>query len=168
MRGAGKSTVGRELARLLRLPFVDSDAEIEMRAGRTIAEIFATGGEAEFRRLERETIQRLADGTPKIISVGGGAVLEETNVEFLRRGARVVWLRASVEVLWGRIDQDPTSPSRRPALTSMGGLGELRTLLAIREPIYRAAADMIVDTDGREPEAIACTVESWLNSSRRE
>ncbi len=162
MRGAGKTTVGRELANLLKLPFVDTDSEIERHTGRTIADIFAIDGEAAFRRLEVDAVRDAVAQTPCVISVGGGAVLDVGNVDRLKRTAVVVWLFAPVEVLCNRVSRDAASPRTRPSLTEHGGLDELRTLLARREPLYRAAADVMFDTGTSTPGVIARALQMQL------
>jgi len=158
MRGCGKSAVGRELAGLLSWPHVDTDEVITQKAGTSIAEIFASQGEAEFRKRESAAIQAAFANQPVVISVGGGAVLDPANVAAIRAAATVVWLTASAEVLWGRIQNDPRTVQSRPPLTGQAGLGEIRELLAARIPLYESACDVVVDTEGLEPASVAETV----------
>ncbi|MDG6257257.1 MAG: shikimate dehydrogenase [Methanomicrobiaceae archaeon] len=142
-RGSGKTAVGRRLAGALRLPWIDTDAAIEVRAGTGIPAIFAARGEAGFRALEREVIAALpADGC--VVSAGGGAVLDPENVAQLRAGSAVFFLRAPPAVLEARI-----RGSNRPALTALSPEEEVRVLLAERTPAYRSAADVCVDTGER-------------------
>lgn len=155
MRGVGKTTVGRELARRLGADFLDTDEEVERRAGRSITAIFADEGEAGFRRREAEVVREIAMNPPGVLSLGGGAVLDGANVSALRTFARFVWLRAPAEVLWKRISRDSRTASGRPALSALAGLEELRQLLESRESIYRALSDRIIDTDDRTPTEIA-------------
>ena len=154
-RGTGKSTVGRVLAARLGWGFVDADERIEADAGRTIADIFATEGEAGFRDRESATLAELARLSQHVVATGGGVVLRPGNREQLRAAGFVAWLTASPEAAWERIQADATTAARRPNLTARGGLDEVAALIADREPLYREAADFIAPTDGRSPEAVA-------------
>jgi len=154
-RGSGKTTVGRLLAARLGWRLADSDAIVEAEAGRSIAEIFADCGEPAFRRLETAVIGRLASGRRQVISAGGGAVESDDNVSVLRAAGVVVWLTAAAEVLWQRIDADRRSARSRPDLTSSGGFDEVRDVLARREPLYRGAADVTIDTTRQTADAVA-------------
>ncbi len=167
-RGTGKSTVARLLADTLGWPLVDTDPLIEQRAGLEIAEIFARFGEPHFRDLESAVIADLDARDPAVISVGGGAVLRPANVEHLRRGSLVVWLTAPAETLLARIGGDPTTVARRPNLTSLPGIEEIRHLLAVREPLYRRAADLRFDTAALAPQQVAEQVLEHLRAARRD
>lgn len=164
LRGCGKSTVGRELARLLGCVCIDTDAMIEEEAGYTIADIFAKGGEAGFRKRERDAVARAVRTPAAVISVGGGAVLDLDNVRMLRSVANVVWLTASAEVLWDRVQADPKTSDSRPALTEKTGVDELRQLLADRKQYYEDAADVTIDTEGKTPGEVAEAIEQILRS----
>ena len=146
-RGSGKSTVAAPLAERLGWSVVDTDAEIEGRAGRTIREIFADGGEPRFRELERNVIAEMLRGEQIVLSAGGGAVLDAETRREMRAAGPVVWLRASVETLQQRISGDATTAARRPDLTADGGRVEIESLLARREPLYRETATVVIDTD---------------------
>lgn len=154
-RGTGKTTVAQVLARELGLPWIDADVELERRAGRTIRQIFAEEGEGAFRDLEEAVLVDLAQGAPQILALGGGVILRESNRRVLRASAQTAWLTASPQTIFERINACTTSAERRPNLTAAGGLEEIETLLAAREPLYRECADCIVATDGRTPESIA-------------
>jgi len=159
MMGAGKSAVGRALARRLGRPFYDADAEVEARSGLRVAELFAREGEAGFRRREREAIEALA-GRPAVVALGGGAVAQPGARERLAASGRLVWLRARPETLLERVGE----AEERPLLAGLGAearLARLRELLAAREPHY-AAADLALETDGREVEALAAELAAWL------
>ena len=136
LMGVGKSTVGRRLAVRLRLPFVDSDHEIELAAGQTIPEIFERYGEAAFRDGERRVIRRLMDGRPKVIATGGGAFMNDaTRALILERGT-AVWLNADVEVLAERVSR---RAGARPLLTGRNPRDVLSALAAQRNPTYALA-----------------------------
>ena len=146
-RGCGKTSVGRLLAARLGRPFVDTDTLIEQDAGTTIREIFATQGEAGFRDIESRIIQEVAQADGQIVSLGGGAVLRDANIDCFPAGRVFVWLTASARVLWTRISADTSTQATRPDLTTTGGLAEVQKLLAIREPIYRRVADIEINTE---------------------
>lgn len=153
-RGTGKTSVAPRLAARLGVPWIDADPELERRAGRTIREIFATDGEPEFRRLERETLVDLLSRGSGVIAAGGGAILNSDTRRDIRAAGPVVWLQAAVETLANRIAGDATSRERRPNLTGQGGVDEIRTLLAVREPLYRETATLTVDTTDKDVDAI--------------
>jgi shikimate kinase len=142
MPGSGKSTVGRQLARRLRLPFFDSDHVIEERLGCSIRDYFAREGEAAFRDLEQQVLAELAQGPECVIATGGGAVLREANRECLRAAGRVVYLRSSPEELYRRLRHD----TQRPLLQVADPLAKLRELHAQRDPLYEQAAHFHVET----------------------
>lgn len=164
-RGVGKSTVGERLAARLGWRALDADVELERRAGRSIADIFAAEGEPHFRDLEAALLAELAATTDTVVSLGGGAVLREENRRALAAG-RVVWLTAPAEVLAERLAADPTTAARRPNLTAQGGLAEIRTLLAAREPLYRACAEFTLDAAAHSPDELAERIAAWLSSAR--
>ena len=154
-RGSGKTTVARALAGRLGWNWLDADAELERRAGKSIREIFAESGEQAFRDLESAVVADLAGLDRHILALGGGAVMRPENRQALAGRGKVVWLRAPAETLAARIAADPTTAARRPNLTGQGGLDEIRQLLAEREPIYQACADLAVDAAGDSPENMA-------------
>ena len=154
-RGSGKTTVAAALAKRLGWPWIDADVELERRAGKTIKQIFADAGEQAFRDLETAILAELARGDQQIVACGGGIVLRADNRAVLSQSGRCVWLRASPESLLQRIERDTTTAARRPNLTGQGGLGEIRTLLAERTPLYEACADVWVDAEARSPAEIA-------------
>jgi len=165
-RGTGKTTVGRLLAARLGWDFVDADDHIETVAGRTIAEIFAVEGEAGFRDREAAAIRDLCGRERLVLATGGGAVLRSANRELLRSAGLVVWLTATPETAWARLQNDPTTSARRPNLTANGGIEEVRTLLAARSPLYEELAHFVADADTPSPEAVAAAIFSaWHGSS---
>jgi len=148
MMGAGKSAIGKWLADRLGVSFVDADAEIEAAAGMTIEEIFATLGEPEFRRGEREVIRRLLAGPPGIIATGGGAWMDpETRRAVAERGISI-WLRADFSVLWARVSRR----THRPLLKNADPQGTLQRLMETRYPVY-AEADVTIESDNGPKEA---------------
>ena len=163
-RGSGKSTVGRLLAEQLGWTFVDTDALIESQAGSTIADVFATEGEAGFRAREGEAIVQITQDIRQVIAVGGGAVTDRRNVERLRGAGKVIWLTAPPEVLWQRISRDERSGTTRPDLTPAGGLDEVRAVLAGRQDIYRAAASLTFNTEHHEPPALVSAIFAALQT----
>lgn len=163
-RGSGKTTIGRKLAQKLWMDFVDTDEKIVRRAGRTIQEIFAQQGEAAFRDLESAVLAELATHDNQVIATGGGIVLRAENVAALKRAGKVIWLTADPATLLARIHADTTTAATRPPLTlggvAGGTLEEIQQLLAVRAPLYQAAAAITLDVTRMTPdEAVA-----WLAS----
>jgi shikimate kinase len=154
-RGSGKTTVAAALAQRLDWPWIDADAELERRAGKTIKQIFAGQGELAFRDLESAVLANLVKLDRHIVALGGGVVLREANRRLLAGRGKVIWLQASPEVLQARISGDATTAERRPNLTGQGGLAEIRTLLAERTPIYASCADLTVDAEKQSAAEIA-------------
>ncbi|MCA9243614.1 MAG: shikimate kinase [Phycisphaerales bacterium] len=157
MRGAGKTTVGRLLANELQWEFLDTDAVIEQREQATIREIFATRGEAAFRAIEAQIVDETCANSGQVISLGGGAVLDTANREYIRRAGVCVWLSAKPETLIQRMANDDQRQAR-PSLTSRDWADEVRELAASRAPIYAELATIRVDTDGRAPADVARAV----------
>jgi shikimate kinase len=154
-RGTGKSTVGRILAERLDWEFADADHEVEARAGRPIARIFAEEGESAFRDLEEQVLADLTVRPNTVIATGGGAILRSTNRDLLRSFGFVAWLTADAETLARRLARDPSRVEARPALTSAGTLDEIADVLAARLPHYREVADLEVGTAGRSCREVA-------------
>lgn len=141
LMGAGKSTVGRRLAGALGRAFCDSDEEIELAAGLSIADIFALHGEAEFRRGEKRVLERLLAAPPHVLATGGGAYLDPDTRKLMREQAITVWLNADLETLWERVNKR----NHRPLLKNPDARGILTRLLEERKPIY-SKADLVVDS----------------------
>ena len=140
--GSGKSTVGRQLARRLDLPFEDSDHVIEQRAGCSIREFFERAGEAAFRDLEETVIAELTQGQSGVLATGGGAVLRPANRQRLREAGAVIYLRSTPEEVFRRVRRD----AKRPLLQVADPLQRLRDLYAQRDPLYREAAQFVIET----------------------
>jgi shikimate kinase len=154
-RGTGKSTVARLLAEKLGWPWFDADDAIEARAGKRIAQIFADEGETAFRDWETLVIGELAARPRCVLALGGGAVVRPENRAAIGPHGTVVWLTASPQTLWQRIQQDQSTAGRRPNLTAEGGITEIIATLDAREAIYRQCAHLEVDTQGRTPDEVA-------------
>ncbi len=143
LRGAGKTTIGRRLARRLRVPFIELDRRIEEAAGLSLSEVFSLHGEAYYRRLEKDVLEQvLAAGRPVVLATGGGIVTAPDTYALLRRQALTVWLRAEAEDYWNRVVQQG---DRRPLDQHPEARAEFKRLLATREPLY-AQATHVVDT----------------------
>jgi shikimate kinase len=140
--GSGKTTVGKQLARRLQLPFVDSDHEIEQRLGCSIREFFEREGEARFRDIEAEVIDALTRSGPMVLSTGGGAVLRPENRQCLRSRGKVFYLRSTPEDVFRRVRHD----RNRPLLQVADPLQKLRELQAARDPLYREVAHYVIET----------------------
>ena len=161
--GSGKSTVGRLVAQDLDFQFVDTDSLIEERAGISVAEIFATEGEAAFRQLERETILGLAKKERLVIATGGGAIMDPENLASLKSHALVVCLWANAESIHERTKHQ----THRPLLQGEDPLGAIRTMLAEREPVYKQA-DVIVNTELRPQREVVAQVRHQFERSYEE
>jgi shikimate kinase len=160
--GAGKSTVGRLVARQLGYTFIDTDETIEGRTGRRIADIFAQDGEAAFRALERELLGELVGGTGLVISTGGGLVCQPGNLELLKSRALVVCLWVSVDTIWERVRHQ----SHRPLLQVPDPKAEIARLLRMREVYYRQA-DVLVNSGLRSLREVAAHVAHYYVMARQ-
>ena len=142
--GAGKSTIGRQLSKQLDLPFHDSDHEIEARTGVDIRLIFDLEGEAGFRKRESVVIDELTQLAGIVLATGGGAILDPANREHLGNRGKVIYLHASVNQQLKRTRMD----RNRPLLQTEDPRARLEELMAIRDPLYREIATIVIDTDG--------------------
>ena len=140
--GSGKSTVGRQLARRLQLPFIDSDQVIEQRLGCSIREYFEREGEERFRDIEEIVIDELTQTHQGVLSTGGGSVLRPLTRARLRSRGQVVYLRSSPEEVFRRLRHD----TNRPLLQVNDPLGRLSDLYAVRDPLYRETATLVIQT----------------------
>ncbi len=152
--GAGKSTIGRRLARRLGLPFVDSDVEIEEASGSTTAELFERYGEHDFRDGERRLVARLMDGTVRVIATGGGAFIDPSTRQLLNKRAITVWLDAPVNVLTERTGRRDT----RPLLRKGNRSDTLARLSEQRQPHYTEAQIHIRSGNGAHSEVVEAIV----------
>lgn len=158
--GAGKSTIGRLLAKELRLPFRDSDKEIEQRTGASIPLIFDVEGEQGFREREHAAVKELCLMRGVVLATGGGAVMRDDNRQLLRAGGRVIYLCTSVDQQLDRTSRD----RNRPLLQTPDPRETLTRLMAMRDPLYRDIADIIIQTDERPPRLVVQEILSQLQS----
>ncbi len=166
MMGAGKSTTGARVARLLDRRFYDSDEEIFARTGMTVPEIFRVHGEAAFRAQERAVLAgALTSGVPAVIAVAGGAVFDPDSRRRMQRSGVIIWLRATPHTLRHRVGAGIGRP-----LLEQDPAGTLYRLDALRRPLYQALADGYIDVDGVIPttvaERVARLAREWLESGR--
>ena len=160
MMGAGKTTLGKALARSLGREFVDADRVLVERTGVPVATIFEIEGEEGFRRREAAVLAELCEHDNRVVATGGGAVLDAGNRHRMRKAGTVVYLRARLENLWERTRQDAT----RPLLATPDPRARLQELLHEREPLYREAAHIVVETGSQS----AATVVSRVLAALRE
>ncbi len=159
--GAGKTTIGRQIAKNLGVDFADSDHEIEQRTGASIPLIFEIEGEEGFRRREREVIGDLTRRKGIVLATGGGAVLDTANRNHLAGRGTVIYLHASLDHLLKRTARD----RNRPLLQTEDPRARLEGIIKIREPLYREIADIIIDTDSNTVRATVRMIEDQLQMS---
>lgn len=160
-RGSGKSTVARLVAAKLNRKFADSDDMIEQQTGQTIAEIFTDRQEVGFRELERSVIHGFDASDCRVIALGGGAILDPANRQWLARTGKSAWLKGTAATLWQRIAKDASSCQRRPNLTSLGGEAEVQQMLEFRNPIYARCCHFALNVDDQSPAEIAEQIVAW-------
>ncbi|MEQ9462295.1 MAG: shikimate kinase AroK [Haliea sp.] len=149
--GAGKSTIGKYLARHLGLAFADTDTEIEIRTGADIPWIFDVEGEAGFRDREQQVLEEMTRMDSIVLATGGGVVMRVENRQVLAARGFVIYLHATVEEQVRRTRND----RKRPLLQTGNPEQVLRDLMAVRDPLYREIADHVIDTDGCSPRTVA-------------
>ncbi|GAB3475921.1 shikimate kinase [Polaromonas eurypsychrophila] len=159
--GSGKSTVGRQLARRVGWPFLDTDQVIEKRIGLSIREFFEREGEEPFRDLEQAVIDELTSGEPCVLSTGGGAVLRPANREHLKQRSHAIYLHSSPEDVFRRLRHD----QNRPLLQVTDPLARLRDLYALRDPLYRESVRFVVETGRPSVPALVHLIASQLETS---
>ncbi len=158
--GAGKTTLGKLLAKRLQRSFIDSDAEIVRVTGVEVATIFEIEGEAAFRDREESVIAEMLTRENLLLSTGGGVVLRENNRRALRERSSVVYLHASAQTVWGRIRHH----KGRPILATSDPLARLENLYIERDALYRETAHLVVDVNNESPSVVAARVEHALNA----
>ena len=153
-RGSGKTSIGRKLADRLWLKFVDTDEMIVAAAKKSIKEIFEQSGENAFRDLEAEAVKKACALQDHVVALGGGAILREENRKLIKdSGFKRVFLRCEPQMLLERIQSDPLTAANRPNLTGLGGgIEEIKSLLAKREPLYREVMHCELDVTNLSPE----------------
>ena len=160
--GSGKTAVGKHLARLMRAPFRDSDAEIEARTGVDISYIFSREGEAGFRQREREILEEVTRESPIVLATGGGAILLPENRTILHDRGFVVYLQTSLEQQAERVRHGRT----RPLLHDVDPLTKLTELMLVRAPLYESLADFTTSTDGRKVHVVADAIFAAFKASQ--
>jgi shikimate kinase len=148
-RATGKTSVGIRLAEVLQRPFVDLDQLLVREAGRSVADIVAQGGWADFRRLEKELVARYRDVRGLVLATGGGVVLDPNNVAALRENGILIWLTADPAAIQARLFQDQPRDANRPSLTGGDTIREVAAVAEERSPLYQAAAQISIDTTHR-------------------
>jgi len=157
--GTGKTVVGKALAEKLGKEFIELDALIERKAGKTIPEIFQQDGEIAFRELEIEVAREVSQKRNVIIACGGGIVLNKINIDRLKKESLIVYLTASSEVILGRTSSDR---NERPLLEATDKASEVRRLLRFRKPFYERAAEITIDTSKLDIDSVAGKIISKL------
>ncbi|MBW1952443.1 MAG: shikimate kinase [Deltaproteobacteria bacterium] len=145
-RASGKTTVGQQVAQSLKRVFVDLDQVLEQEAGETIAELVAREGWPEFRRREKALVARYAEQSGLVMATGGGVVTDAENIARLKKNGLIIWLDAEPKIIQARLAQDQAEVASRPALTGGQTIYEVEEVLATRQPLYQAAADVIIST----------------------
>lgn len=151
MMGSGKTTTGRALAKLLSVPFVDLDEQIVQKAGHSINDIFKTQGEAYFRNLETEVLKMISAQSDQVVATGGGIVINPENRSRLKMTGQVIYLKASVNVLWERVKFNKA----RPLLATANPRRTFLELFESRTPLYSENSNHVFVTDRKIPETVA-------------
>lgn len=164
-RTSGKSTLGQLLSQALYMPYLDIDRGIEEHAdGQTLTDFFLTIGDEAFRKLETEVVVEMCAGDNCIIAFGAGSLKFPTSQQAAQRDSLVVYLQVPIPELWRRFQADPATAATRPNLAG-GGIGEIEEMMAQREPVYLACADLVVD--GTRPPAELVTEITAVFTERR-
>ena len=158
--GVGKTTIGRVLAKMMNLRFFDSDQEIELSSGANIPWIFDVEGESGFRERESRMISQLCQRRDIVLATGGGVILEKRNREVLCSNGTVVYLTAPIEKLVDRTKQD----KNRPLLQTNNPKQKLIELFEARNPLYEDVSDVVIDTQGKKPLAVASEIQRFVQT----
>ena len=162
MMGSGKTVTGKALAGLLGYSFVDLDAAIQTKEGRSIPDIFASSGEPYFRDVEASVLEAISKQSKQAVATGGGIVLREENVRRMKESGKVVLLKASAEALWQRVRHSKD----RPLLNKPDPLGALKQILSDREGFYEHACHFSVATDGKIADDVASEIQQMLRAHK--
>ena len=165
-RCAGKTSVGRSLAKRLKRLFFDTDLELVKEQGINISDIVGKRGWAAFREMEKRVIQRACERDDQVVATGGGAVLDEDNVKRMKNSGVIVWLKADIKTIQKRIIEDSATRDFRPALTSKGSVEEIQLTLLDRNPYYERAMDFFVDTDVMDVDAVCDTIVQKIKETK--
>ncbi|MEW8027710.1 MAG: shikimate kinase AroK [Candidatus Thiodiazotropha sp.] len=160
--GAGKTTVGRQLAEFFHKDFVDSDHEIQRRTGVDIPTIFEFEGESGFRQRESAVIDDLTAREGIVLATGGGVIMREQNRKLLSARGLVVYLNCSVRQQYERTHRD----KNRPLLSTPDPMGRLTELMAVRDPLYRETADIVVSTEGRNTQSVVQDIRKLIEKMK--
>ena len=160
--GTGKTVVGKDLSAKLGKSFIETDELIERRAGKSIADIFRQDGEIAFREMEIEVVKAVANMKNAVIACGGGIVLNKINIDRLKEECVIIYLTASAGVILKRTSDDA---GRRPLLSVSNRLQQIRTLSRFRQPYYRNAADIIVNTSRLSIPTVLQRIEEELSDN---
>ena len=156
--GTGKTSVGREIALMLDLKFIDLDELIVKNEGRSINDVFAKNGEPYFRKIEKETLKEVSQGAGQVVSCGGGIVIDPENITIMKQSGRYIALTARPEVIFERVKKE----TQRPLLNTANPLARIKELLAIRKPYYDQA-EFVIDTSDISVQEVAEKVLKLIN-----
>ena len=159
-RASGKTTIGKRLAECLGWPFLDVDRGIEEASGMTLSQLFQERGEPFYRNLENQVVTEMCSGNECVVTFGAGTIIQLQNQKLARHESLVVYLEATPEVLWHRMESDPNTINTRPNL-SIGGYEEVVQMLSKRAPIYKKCADLICDAT-IDPEILSNRILQFL------
>lgn len=162
-RCTGKSSVGRKLSNVLNRPFVDTDNLITDQAGLSIREIVNQGGWKLFRKKEKDVVHQVSASSGQIIATGGGILDNDENRLLLQRNGLFIWLTTSKETILARMQTDEQTSNQRPALCDADQENEIAIMLAKREPIYRQAADLIIDTSEKSIDDVVNDITRFID-----
>lgn len=157
-RCTGKSSVGQLLSARLGWPFIDTDSLLVSESGQSIKEIVGTQGWETFRKMEHAAVEQVCMLHRRVVATGGGIVINDANVKLMKSNGRLVWLKAAPKTIKKRMMQDQDTEFFRPSLTAKDSFFEIEETLTERNPIYNAAMDFYVETDGRRIDEICDTI----------
>jgi shikimate kinase len=157
-RCTGKTTVGRIIANKLHMEFIDADDELVKQQKMPISEIVDKHGWAYFRQKESEIIKKIASMNNQLVATGGGVILNNDNVDYMKKSGTIIWLKATPETVKNRILQDEKTEQSRPSLTSKGLIDEIEETIKTRTPLYQAAMEFCIDTDNVQIEEVVSKV----------